>query len=200
MHFYNKQLVWFNTTVNISPTVIGCGHDTDSSYSSPVQINYAKSPRMLGVHFVPQCWGFTLHTGYFVEPHGPLHRVNRATGIFFFCLSLTAAEAADPATGTQSEDLRGGLHWSPQDAASTGHADNTVPSAGRPEMGDRRGTESRCKTTQRGKCYVVQSQLDPWEGGRAERCIFSASSLVFRVPLFLTIKPMSLCPYPNGRE
>lgn len=64
---------------------------------------------------MPQCWGFTLDRGYFVEPHGPLHGVKGAAGIFCFsfCLSLTATEAADPATGTQSEDLRGGLHWSP---------------------------------------------------------------------------------------
>ena len=66
-------------------------------------------------------------------------------GLQAFCLSLTATEAADPATGTQREDLRGGLHWFPKDTTSTGHADNTVPLRAGQEMEDRRRKNQEIK-------------------------------------------------------
>lgn len=69
MHFYNKQLVWFNTTINISPTVIGCGHDTDSwlFQSSLDQLPYAKSLRVLEVHIEAVLLN---HTGRFTGSIG----------------------------------------------------------------------------------------------------------------------------------
>lgn len=134
------------------------------------------------------------HRG-FVEPHRPLHGVNRATGIFFFCRSLTAAEAVEPATGSEREDLRGGLHWSPQDA--TGHADNTVPSAGSPEMGNRRGQDQDITNPERrALCFAITA------GGREDRKMhFLCLLLGFSGFLFFSQSNQGLCvPIQTGES